>query len=268
VSEIDIEQLYTAARELTTDLLPRLQDLIPEAGTPLESSIGSHRKHTAAPIPWNDTAAMLYYEIHGDARRYESLLTLRLYGNARFRPGTDEHTTECINRLPVHIAHGLSKDHVPDDLHTVAYALTSWPRQIRALLDEARPDEQQWAKAPGGLCCPHCSRRLMVPPGWDKAATMPDLLCRHCRDEHGASLRYAPDTWIGVLQEPTAGPGDDENPEHLTEDEATTAYELGSSTLRSWVSRGRLAATGLKREGRRTYSKTAIEALLDRAATS
>jgi hypothetical protein len=253
VSTIDIEQLYTAARELTTDLLPRLQVVIPEAGTPLESSIGSQKKHTAAPIPWNDTAAMLYYEIHGDSRRYESLLTLRLYGNAKYRPGTDEHTTECINRLPIHVAYGLDKGHAIDDLNTVARALTSWPRQIRALLDEARPDEQQWAKAPGGLCCPHCSRRLVVPPGWDKAATMPDLMCRHCRDDHGASLRWAPDTWIGTLQD---------NPDELTEAQAIDELGIGSSTLRSWVHRGQLTPAG-RREGRRTYNRADIQTLME-----
>lgn len=148
-----IERLYTAARELTTtDLLPRLKTLIPGTSTTRESSIGSHTKHLAAPTPWNDPAANLYFTIGGDARRYENLLTLRFFGHAKYRPATDRHTIECIARLPVLIAHGHAKHLDPDlDLADPTTALLGWPKQIRAMLDAALPGEEPWTKAPGGL---------------------------------------------------------------------------------------------------------------------
>lgn len=248
---IDVEALYTAARELTTDLLPRLQLTIGEKGTILESSLGSHAKHIAAPIPWNEPAALLYLEIHGDTRRYENLLTLRLFQHAKYRPGTDEHTTESISRLPVLIAHGREKGLSGMDLDDVTKALTTWPIRIRAQLDEPREDELRWAKAPGGLVCPYCDKALEVPPGWDKASTAPDLLCRRCSDADGHHRRYAPDLWLGLLQD---------DPDQLTQEQAIAQYAIVASTFRSWLTRGRITHTGT-RNGRRIYARTDIDTL-------
>lgn len=249
---IDVETLYTAARELTTSLLPRLQRLIPEEGSALESSTGLRGKRVAAPIPWNDAAAMLFYEIHGDARRYESLLTLRLFGTARYRPGSDAHTTACLNRLPVLLAHGIEQRLDPLDLVDPSAALASWPRRVRHALDETRPGEQRWTTAPGGLRCPHCARPLAIPPGWDSTEIMPDLHCRTCRDDDGQGLRWAPDSWLGLLQD---------DPDLLTEADVLAQYEIGSSTLRSWVRRGRIEPVG-RRHGRRTFHRRDIDAVI------
>lgn len=197
---VDIEELYAIAREVTTELLPRLAALIPDKPTVLESQIGSHGKALAPPMPWNDTAAMLYYEIHGDARRYESLLTIRLFGKAKFRPGTDAHTTECVNRLPVLIAHGVDKnlDHL--DLVDVTGALKGWPKQIRAILDEAQPGEEPWANAPGGLTCPHCTKPLKVIPGGTELSEI-NLTCRRCKTDEGEAHTWEPTKWLPMLNE-------------------------------------------------------------------
>jgi hypothetical protein len=196
----DIEALYAAARELTNDLLPRLAALIPDKPTVTESQIGSHGKALSAPLPWNDRAAMLYYEIHGDVRRYESLLTLRLFGKARFRPGTDAHTDECIGRLPVLIAHGIEKNLDELDLVDVVSALKGWPKQIRSVLDEAKPGEEPWANAPGGLTCPDCAKPLKVIPGGTDIAGI-HLTCRRCTTSEGERRTLTPAQWLPMLNE-------------------------------------------------------------------
>ncbi|SNS43459.1 hypothetical protein SAMN06309944_0241 [Micrococcales bacterium KH10] len=197
-----IEQLYQAARELTTtDLLPRLKALIAETSSPNTSDTHRFKKQPSSPAPWNDAAAGLYYTIHGDARRFETLLSVRLFGRARFRPGADNQTVEAIGRLPVLIAHGYERGLDPDlDLADPTNALLSWPRQIRAMLDAALPGEEPWTTAPGDLRCPHCDNRLHLEPGWTAHPDTADVICRHCRDDNGKHLRWAPTTWVAVLQ--------------------------------------------------------------------
>jgi hypothetical protein len=198
---IDVEALYAYARELTTtDLLPRLKALIPAKSTVLESRVGSHGKAQAAPLPWNDPAAMLYYEIHSEARHYESLLTARLFGHPKHRPGTDTHTTAAINRLPVLIAHGLDKGLDHNDLIDTTRALKTWPKQIRALLDEPRNGEERWANAPGRLTCPDCKKPLQVQPGGTAAYNI-TIVCRRCKDDDGTHRQWESAQWLGMLNE-------------------------------------------------------------------
>lgn len=253
----DIETLYATAREVTTDLLPRLAALIPDKGTPLESQIGSHGKALAAPLPWNEPVAMLYYEIHGDARKLESALTLRLFGHITYRPGADHHTTDCINRLPVLIAHARDKDIDPADVEQIARTVAGWPARIRRQMDEALPGEEQWARAPGGLKCPYCDKALQVPPGW-KHATDIVLTCRRCKDADGNHHSWAPDLWLGQLED---------DPDLITEREAVETFGLGSSTLRSWVSRDQLAHAG-KRRGHRVYNRHDVAALVNASSAT
>ncbi len=200
-----IEKLYTAARELTTtDLLPRLKALIAETSSPNTNDTHRFKKQPSSPAPWNDHAANLYYAIHGDARRYETLLNIRLFGRAKFRPGSDRHTTQAINRLPVLIAHGHEKGLDPElDLADPTNALLSWPKQIRAILDAALPGEEPWTTAPGDLRCPYCDHQLYLEPGWSTNPDTADVVCRHCRDNQGKHLRWAPTTWVAVLQRHT-----------------------------------------------------------------
>lgn len=203
----DIEPLRHAAHELRF-LLPRLNQLIPEQDTTLESTIGSHRKHVAAPIPWNSPAAMLALDIHAAARRHESALTLRLFAKATYRGGDDATTLDIIKRLPDLIAHALQHLTDPGDIDgtaDIARDLTAWPRQIRALLDEALPGEQRWTRAPGNLRCPYCGKNLELEPGWRDNPAGADVVCRRCIDAHGHLMRWQPSTWVAVLQEGSAG---------------------------------------------------------------
>lgn len=249
----DIEKLYTSARELTTDLLPRLAQLIPEKNTILESTIGSHGKHATAPTPWNDTAAMLYYEIHGDARRYESLLTIRLFGTAKYRPGTDEHTTECINRLPVLIAHGEAAG-LPDlDLNDPTHALANWPAQVRRLLDEQRPGEEPTMRVPGDARCPHCSNPLTLAPGWKALEHNATAICRTCRDDNGHNLTWPITERIGHLQKT----------ELVTIPVAVQRYGLKASRVWKWKQRGKIHPYGEDDRGVALYRVSDILTLAD-----
>lgn len=204
---IDIATLRTAAHQLTT-LLPRLQALIPDQPTTLESQHGAHRKHVAAPIPWNTPAAMLALDIHAAARRLESALTIRLFRKATYRGGDDATTLDIIKRLPDLIAHAHQHLTDPGDIDGVtdiAYEILSWPRQVRALLDEPLPGEQRWTRAPGDLRCPYCDKNLELEPGWIDHPEAADVICRRCEDAYGRMLRWEPTTWIAVLNQADAG---------------------------------------------------------------
>ncbi|MGV3564170.1 MAG: hypothetical protein ACO1ON_12910 [Nocardioides sp.] len=249
----DPEALYAAARELTTDLLPRLQDLIPATDTILESQIGSRRKAPAAPLPWNDAAAMLYFEIHGDARRFESLLTLRLFGTAKYRPGTDTHTHECINRLPVLIDHGHANALDPHlDLADPTNALLTWPKQIRLMLDEARPGEEPITRVPGDTRCPYCAAPLYLGAGWKALEENALAICRRCRDTDGRPLTWPVTERLGNLQ----------HDELITEQTARHRYGLSTSTVRVWKHRGKIHPYGEDDHGRHLYRVSDIIATM------
>ena len=249
------EQLYAAARELTTtDLLPRLKALIPEPGTVLESTIGSHTKHQAAPLPWNDPAAMLYYEIHGNARRWESNLTLRLYHRATYRPGTDIHTREAISRLPVLLEHGRVQGLDDDlDLADPTRDLLAWPVRIRRIFDEARPGEEPTMHVPGDARCPYCGGPLTMGAGWKALEENATAVCRRCRDAHGHALSWPITERIGHLQ----------RDELVTAVVAQQRYGVKQATFASWKRRGRIHPFGRDEQARDTYRVSDILALLD-----
>lgn len=194
---IVLDALYEATR----DFYPRLHALIPETTSQVsESQIGKSCGVTKFVIPWNTPAADLYFDIHAAARRYEAALALKLWGKVTFRPGTDAVTREVLDRLPVLVGHAIAAGHDDTGVIDPANDLGTWPARIRAMLDEARPDEQPWTKAPGGLTRPHCERRLELAPGWRDRPEATDVVCRSCRDDEGRWYRWALATWTAVLR--------------------------------------------------------------------
>lgn len=192
--------LYAHARDLTTNLLPRVRALIPHTSNKIdESQIGGradvHR------IPWNGPAANLALDIAATARRHETALTLLLFQRAKFRGMTDRDVDDAINRLPVLVDHAVAQDHGENPVVAdTVKDLHRWGRQCRRLLDEARDDETPWTKAPGDLRCPWCDNRLELAPGWQHAPEGADVMCRRCVDARGAWLRWPPTAWLAVLQ--------------------------------------------------------------------
>lgn len=219
--------LEQAARELTGPdrLWQRLHALLADAEVAAteNGAGGKKQKAAASPSPWNDEAGDLLTTIHGEARRFESALTLLLFRSARYRGGDDRNTLACIGQLPALIDLALERhprgdsQQAASDEHllaaTAARSLVSWPRLARALFGEQRKDEERWTSAPGYLQCPHCARRLQLAPGWQDHPESADVWCRACParvtgDEPGPDQtldrRWPPTAWIGVLQE-TAG---------------------------------------------------------------
>lgn len=198
---IPIETLYDHARTLQT-LYPRLCAAVttPSDGGTVDPDTPKQTKFVYE-IPWNTPAADLKYSIHADARRYETALNVHLFGRAKYRGPSDDNTLAAINRLPVLIDHARAKKVDNHDVTDAERLLASWPRQIRLLFDEALPGEAPWTKAPGDLRCPHCDNRLELQPGWQHHPEQADVICRHCRDDTGQMLRWAPTTWLLVLQQ-------------------------------------------------------------------
>ncbi|WP_163275346.1 hypothetical protein [Cellulomonas iranensis] len=253
-----VEDLAAAASEVR-DLLPELVALIPAAETALDSGTGSHGARVAAPIPWNDAAALAYFTIHGDARRYESLLTLRLYGRTQYRAGTDEETVAILERLPQLIRYGRDVG-LPDlDLDDVTRDLLAWPRQLRVLLGCTRPGDESTTPVPGRPSCPECGTTLVLSAGWrvleqDSVQAM----CRRCRGEDGRLLSWPVTEWVGHLQ----------HDELVTALDAVARYGVKHSTLRSWRSRNRLHQYGEDEQGRQMYRVRDILRLRDGATAT
>lgn len=266
---IDIEDLYTAARDTNT-LLPRVMARVPELGSTVESQIGSHGKAPAAPLPWNDAFALTGYGIRDDARRHESGLNLRLFRRVKFRPGTDTQVRECITRLPILIAH--ARDTLPredqPDVEQIARDLAGWPRRCRAVLDELAADEQPWTKAPGDLTCPYCEQRLELAPGWSRSPDNADLICRRCRGEDGQYQRWAPTQWTGMVLGTDPGPTvDEDGVELVTAVEAAARIAgLEVGTVRVWDHRGRVTPVGRSRSGAKLYRITDLQGRVERSA--
>lgn len=254
----DTTDLTTACAE-TLELLPRLAELIPEpTNTANDDTPRGKRVH--APLPWNEPAAGLYYEIHADARTFERNLTLRLFKRATYRPGTDDHTREVITRLPDLIAHAhdCGLDPKADQLDTMTRTILRWPVQVRAILDEARPDETPWTRAPGNLVCPYCDRALWLSPGWQKAQGQVDVICRTCHDDTGALRRWAPNAWLARLQE-------DPTPDtHISAADAETEYGLSKDQVYVWHHREPFTDLSEDKYARRLYPRDQIEARIAR----
>lgn len=226
---IDRDQLTACARELTDrdNLWQRLHEhLEADLAAMMKEDKAKPKKQPVAPSPWNDSAAHLISEIAAGARRHETSLTLLLFDRARYRGGDDRNTYAALTALPALITAAAERH--PADPNTkslteqpwqyqrAAYAATDlalWPTRCRALLDELRTEEEPWTKAPQGLNCPYCERRLHLAPGTyaDEAAIMSArLTCRDCptrlldeTDRH-INRHWAANEWIGMLQEGAA----------------------------------------------------------------
>jgi hypothetical protein len=239
------------------DLLPELVALVPEQAAALESEPGlSGTTRIAPPMPWNAAAALMFYEIHGDARRFESLLTIRLSRTAKFRGGSGRHTVECLQGLPLLVEHGRASG-LPDlDLVDVTQALLTWPKRVRVLLGQERDGDARPTPVPGGACCPECSRDLVLSAGWRALEANASAECPSCRDdETGRPLRWPVTELVGLPQ----------HEELLTAEDARHRFDLSTSVLRVWKHRGRIHPYGRNDAGRPLFRVSDIRALMTAA---
>lgn len=246
-----LEDLQVAVDELLA-LLPELIALVPEAGAPLDAGTSAGGKRVAAPIPWNDAAALTFFAIHGDARRYESLLSVRLYGRAQYRAGTNAETAAVLSRLPQLIRYGRDVGLPHLDLDDVTRDLLAWPRQVRILLGRPRAGDESTTPVPGRPSCPTCSRTLVLSAGWRVLEQESvQAMCPRCRDDDGRPLAWPVTEWVGHLQ----------HDELVTVEDASARYGVRPSTLWSWKRRGRIHHYGEDERGRHLYRVRDVLAL-------
>ncbi len=209
----DVHTFRACVDELigTDQLLERVAQLLHHDQTPglQDTALAKRPTRPAPPAPWNDHAAAVLLDIHAGARDVEANLTRLAFSRTLTRSGSDIHTRRALRNIPDLIAHcgALFPDHWV--VASSTKQLLAWPRSCRLLLDEARWGEEPWTKAPGGLRCPHCQRRLLLAPGWDKEQ-QPPVWCIGCPvelegDERAFPRRQWPaDTWLGRLNETSA----------------------------------------------------------------
>jgi hypothetical protein len=192
----------------TRGYLTQLRELLPTQPVTLDDG-HNHRKVTGSPAPWNDEAASLLFEVHAAARRHEATLRDLLGFSQVARGNSDQATNTALTALPDLIAayHSRRIEAGTSVVARIVRDLERWPALARRILDEdPRPGEERHTNAPGGLCCPYCSRRLVLKPGWQYEQA-PALWCLRCpqapdEDDHprGRDLSWPSDTWIGLLQ--------------------------------------------------------------------
>lgn len=203
--------------------LPRLADLLEPANSPIGGSLGSGwrgKKVTGSPPPWNDAVAMLVMDIHAGARQLEDALTLLAHGHRRRPPrsASDAQTVNALRALPdlAQLCRDRSPDHnLPGRAGRAVYG---WAVAARRELDETRPEEAPWTRAPGGLRCPNqlpdgtmCEQPLWLAPGAATTAE-PPVYCRRCTDDSGQLLSWPWGAWklaaeLGPTRRRTARPG-------------------------------------------------------------
>lgn len=188
--------------------LTRIHALIDKPATHVIGDSGQVRtKVIGSPAPWNDEAAGILFEIHAGTRRHENALRRELAFNPIRRGPSDTQTIASLSSLPDLIRAITTRhlDQIPAE--RAARDITRWPSICRRILDDdPAPHERPNTKAPGGLCCPHCNRRLILKHGWQHATDSQHLWCIRCPttidDDHprGRDLSWEPAAWIAVLQ--------------------------------------------------------------------
>ena len=199
---IDVLELTVYATEVC-GYLHRVIDLVPEPAVTGPTDSGpTHAKVSGSPAPWNDNAAGLYLEIHAHTRRHTQALQAALFGVHRRYGSSDALTRRLLLDLPDLAAVADERQVVPRVVARLTRDLTSWPRRCRQLLDDdPEPGEARYTRAPGGLVCAYCARRLILKPGWEHQYA-PSLWCLRCPGRPGEDVEYVASTWLGLLQDP------------------------------------------------------------------
>lgn len=204
---MDMERVRADVADLIS-YIPRLAELLPP-GSVRTADDGEHPKVSASPLPWNNSVAGVFMDIHA-VRSLEAGLSLLAHGHATIRGGSDANTKAALDALPDLIAFVALHRRDSELPEQAARRLRHLGRQARVVLDELRHDEEPWHVAPGGLLCPnqpglpddgaYCDNQLMLPPGF---ATMraPGVYCPTCRDENGRRMSWPYDAWTLVLTE-------------------------------------------------------------------
>lgn len=164
-----LEQLVDAADDLSL-LYVRIGRLTTEPSTPGVDPTGrgmGGKKISASPAPWNASAANWVLEVHQGVREHKTNLDWLLFsGVLRQDSNADTITHAVIRRMPDLIDACWARFGSQRFALDAERDLNAWGRRGRHILDETRPSEEPWAKAPAGLACPYCTKPLKLKPGW------------------------------------------------------------------------------------------------------
>lgn len=153
---------------------------------------------TGSRAPWNSRAAMMFFEIHAEIRRVESMLTLALDHRAVYRGGSNDETRRVLDRLPVLLEAMFSRDPESAVLAEALHLLAIATSRARVML---RPETRQ-TRAPW-VTCHVCEGRLWiyapghdVNPRIDSEHFLPGAAyCNRC------AVFYPEDIWVRVAKE-------------------------------------------------------------------
>ena len=196
--------------------LERIHALLDKPATHVIGDSGQVKsKVIGSPAPWNDEAAGILFEVHAGTRRHEHSLRRTLGFNPVRRGSSELQTVASLSALPDLARAAVARSLDPVVVDRAATDVARWPRVCRRILDDdPLPTERPNTKAPGGLRCPHCNRRLILRYGWQHDERSQQLWCVRCPstidEDHprGRDLSWPPDTWIAVLQaDPRDTPG-------------------------------------------------------------
>lgn len=177
-----------------------LHALIADHHTP-DYDGGGHTNRGTAPgsrTPWNHTAANMFFDIHAEIRRLESLLTLTLNFRAVYRAGSDAATRAIFENLPV-LLHALhTKDPDSTVLDEALRSLNSLAKRAHNTLHpETRRTRAPW------ISCHLCGGDTWIyaeghdiNPKIDREHFTPgDAYCNRC------AVFYPQDIWQHVARE-------------------------------------------------------------------
>ncbi len=185
-----------------------------------ERSGGGHRKVSGSPAPWYEPAANLSTDVHAGARRLADRLAAAQGGRPRPRGSTDAGTLVALEevvarcrRIEAWLRSPACLADWPGEelLERATSPVHRWARRCRQQLDELRPDEEPWTRAPGGLLCPNpwrpsqpepdprCDRPLWLAPGW-AWEQQPAVWCLRCQDDQGEPYSWPHAAWLLAVE--------------------------------------------------------------------
>jgi hypothetical protein len=179
-SPVALHVRVTDSVSLLEELLPRLEDELPEKKKNPHGGNGSGKGGHPPLTSWNTQAAMLVMDIHAGVRELETDLRYSVTGVVRSRGGSDGNTLRSLRGLPALCA---GCDYAAVQL--ACKKMESWIWRARMVLGDAEP----FSRLPrlpgqGEPACPFCKTAgsLRV----RHATGMVICLKPTCRDSEGS----------------------------------------------------------------------------------
>lgn len=206
-TEREIEAMSQDAWDLRRYIV-ELHGLLDAQG--LQREGGGGHKVVGSPAPWNEPVGALLLDVHAAARQLADALSAAAGERRRPRGSTDAGTMIALDEC-VRLARRLhAADPLSPALEAAGRRLATLAFRCREALDQLRPGEERWSRAPGGITCPNivgaaqfeCGADLWLAPGWQHDAE-PPIFCRsgraECTLDDGAPYSWPYGAWYRVV---------------------------------------------------------------------